>query len=179
MKRLLKNILQESAALLVPLASIMLLVLILSIPRTGGYWNFLRQAPFYAGIYFWQSQRPDAFNIFSAFILGIFADVLGGAPLGINIMSFLILYIIAVRITAQFNIRRFSYSWLLFSGATFLTFVFKTLIVSAFYRRFIPLNLIVLELALIIAAYPLFARIYIWIERRFIHLEVRYEKIEP
>lgn len=179
MKRLLKTFFQETAVRLVPLISILFLVLILSIPRTGGYWNFLRQAPFYAGIYFWQSQRPDAFNIFSAFILGIFADVLGGAPLGINVMSFLILYIIAVRITTQFNIRRFSYSWLLFSGAAVLTFIFKALIVSAFYRRFIPLTLIILELALIIAAYPLFARIYIFIERRFIHLEVRYEKIEP
>ena len=179
MKRFLKNIFQETAVLLIPLISILGLILLFSIPRAGGYWNFLRQAPFYAGIYFWQSQRPDAFNIFSAFVLGIFADVLEGAPLGIDIMSFLILYIIAVKITTQFNIQRFSYSWLLFSAAIIVTFIFKSLIVSAFYRRFIPLNLIVVELALIIAAYPLFARIYMWIERRFIHLEVRYEKIEP
>lgn len=179
MKSSIKNFYIEISAFLTPIISILALVLLLYIPRSTDYWNFLRQSPFYAGIYFWQSQRPDAFNIFSAFILGIFADVLGAVPIGINIMTFLVLYIIAVQLSMRFNIKKFSYSWLIFITALFITLIFKALIVSILYRQFIPINLWAVELLLTGALYPLLARIYIWVERRYIHLEERYEKIQP
>jgi len=178
MKNSIKNFYIEFSAFLTPLISILALVLLLSVPRSSDYWNFLRQSPFYAGIYFWQSQRPDVFNIFSAFILGIFADVLGSVPIGINIMTFLVLYIISVQFSLRFNIKKFSYSWLLFITALLATLIFKALIVSILYRQIIPINLWAIELLLTCALYPLLARIYIWVERRYIHLEERYEKIQ-
>lgn len=177
MKTGLKNFSSTFWAMLVPLLSIMILVIILYIPRGIGYWNFLRQAPFYAGIYFWQSQRPDAFNFLSAFVLGVIADVLGGLPLGINITSFLALYLLSIRIIRHFNIQRFSYSWFWFFIAVLITMIFKSAIVSALYRRIIPINPLLFELSLTIALYPICARFYIWSERRFIHLEERYEKV--
>jgi len=178
MKNSIKNFLTEALAFTLPIISIITLVLILYVPRANSYWNFLRQAPFYAGIYFWQSQRPDAFHFLSAFILGIFADVLEGVALGINITTFLILYIISVNFSARFYIKRFSYSWLLFTTATILTLIFKAIIASTLYRQIIPLNLLGIEFLLIISLYPLLARVYIWIERKYIHLEERYEKIQ-
>lgn len=72
----------------IPVLSIMAMVLVFYIPRFTEFWNYLRLAPFYAGIYFWISQRPDAFNGISAFVLGIFADVVSAAPLGVNVMAF-------------------------------------------------------------------------------------------
>lgn len=173
----LKNFLTATIAFLVPLISTLVLVLILYLPRGSNYWNLLRQAPFYAGIYFWQSQRPDAFNFLSAFILGIFADVLGGVMLGINVLTFLVLYLVSLHLSARFNIKKFSYSWLLFSSALLITLLFKGLIISLYFRHLLPLNLLIIEYLLILAIYPLFARSYIWIERNFIHLEERYEKI--
>ena len=178
MKAAIKNFLTETIAFLVPLASILALVLILYVPRSNSYWNFLRQAPFYAGIYFWQSKRADIFNIFSAFILGILADVIGNTPLGINIISFLALYLISTKLSLRFNVKRFSYSWLLFCAATITTLILKALIASIMYRQIIPLDLLGIELLLIMALYPLLARIYVWVERRYIHLEERYEKVE-
>lgn len=178
MKAGLKNFLTTVLAFLVPIISTLVLILILFIPRDNSYWNFLRQAPFYAGIYFWQSQRPDIFTFFSAFILGVLADVFGSTPLGINIISFLVLYMIATQISQHFNVKRFSYSWLLFAASTFLTLLFKATIVSGAYRHLIPFNLLAIEWLLIVASYPLFARIYIWTERRYIHLEERYEKVQ-
>lgn len=179
MKNSIKNFYIEISAFFTPILNIILLVLLFYIPRSDNYWNLLRQAPFYTGIYFWLSQRPDIFNVLSAFILGIFADVLGGVPIGINILTFLILYIIAVQFSLRFNIKKFSYSWLLFITALLITFIFKALMVSILYRQIIPLNLWSIELLLTCALYPLLARIYIWIERRYIHLEERYEKIQP
>ena len=179
MKSFLKHLISATTTFIIPLASILALVLLFYIPRDNGYWNFLRLAPFYTGIYFWQSQRPDIFNIFSAFILGIIADVCEGSPLGINVLSFLFLYIISIQLSFRFNIQKFSYSWLLFGTALLITLSFKTLMTSIMYRHFIPINLAGIELLLIFALYPLLARIYIWIERRYIHLEERHEKIEP
>ena len=55
--------------------------------------------------------------------------------------------------------------------------LFKFLITSIFNRMWIPINAALLELLLTITLYPLLARYYIWVERRYIHLEDRYEKI--
>ncbi len=177
MKSAIKNFFTAIGTYLVPIASIIALELLLYIPRIGGFWNFLRLTPFYAGIYFWQSQRPDAFNMVSAFILGIFADVLSNTPLGVNIAAFLFLYILSMYLSSWFNVKKFSYSWLLFFVATLTTFLFKALAVSIFYRRLIPLNSLLFEFLLTFTLYPLWARIYIWAEHRYIHLEERYEKI--
>lgn len=178
MKSAVKNFLTVSWVFLIPIASIIILELLLYIPRSGGFWNFLRLTPFYTGIYFWQSQRPDAFNMLSAFILGIFADVLSSTPLGVNIAAFLFLYLLSLYLSALFNVKKFSYSWLLFMVATLATFLFKAITVSIFYRRFIPLNYLLFEYLLTFTIYPLWARYYIWIERKYIHLEERYEKIQ-
>ncbi len=177
MKSAIKNFLATIGIFLVPILSIIALELLLYLPRSGGFWNFMRLTPFYAGIYFWQSQRPDAFNMVSAFVLGIFADVLSSTPLGVNIAAFLFLYILSVYLSSWFNVKKFSYSWLLFLAATLATFLFKALAVSIFYRRLVPLNSLRFEILLTITLYPLWARCYIWAERRYIHLEERYEKI--
>lgn len=177
MKSTLKNFFAAVGTYLVPIANIIILELLLYIPRSGGFWNFLRLTPFYAGIYFWQSLRPDAFNLISAFILGIFADVLSNTPLGVNIAAFLFLYIFSAYLSSWFNVKKFSYSWLLFFVAAFAAFSFKALAVSIFYRRLIPLNYLLFEFLLTFTLYPLWARVYMWAERRYIHLEERYEKI--
>ncbi len=177
MKTAVKRFCTNIGIYLVPILSILAAALLLYIPRSAGFWNFLHITPFYAGIYFWQSQRPDVFNLLSAFILGIFADVLSGVPLGINITSFMVLHLVSERLSSYFNIKKFSYSWLLFMLATFLTLVFKGTVVSIFYRKIIPLNYLLFEFLLTFALYPLWARIYMGVERRYIHLEERYEKI--
>lgn len=177
MKRTLRNFCTSVSIFLIPIISIIALELILYIPRNSGFWNFLRLTPFFAGIYFWQSQRPDAFNMVSAFVLGIIADVLSSTPLGANITAFLFLYLISIYLSSLFNVKKFSYSWLLFMLATLTTLLFKALIVSIFYRRLIPLSYLAFEFLLSFTIYPLWARFYIWAEHRFIPLEERYEKI--
>ncbi len=177
MKTGLKHFFTATGIFLVPILSILSIALLLYIPRPTGFWNFLRLTPFFAGIYFWQSQRPDTFNLLSSFILGIFADVLSGVPLGVNITSFMVLYITSLHLSSYFNVKKFSYSWLLFMLATLVTLLFKGLTVSIFYRKLIPLNYLLFEFLLTFALYPLWARIYMWVEHRFIHLEERYEKI--
>jgi len=177
MKSSIKNFLSETIVFFVPIIIILVLALLFYLPRSGSYWNFLHLAPFYIGIYFWQSQRADIFHLFSAFILGIFADVLEGVSLGINITTFLVLYLISVKYSTKFNVKRFSYSWLLFATAMLITLMFKALITSILYRQLIPLDFLGMEYLLTVALYPLLARIYILLERRYIHLEERYEKI--
>lgn len=177
MKKSIKNIFTSIGFFLVPIISILFLEIFLYAPRSNPFWNFMRLTPFYIGIYTWISIRQDAFNLISAFILGFFADVLSSSPIGTNIMSFLLLYIISARILFYFNIKKFSYSWILFSLAFFITLIFKAILLSIFYRKLIPLNFVFVEFAITIALYPIITYFYVWIERRFIHLEDRYEKI--
>ena len=175
MKTSLKNLLTHTLVFIVPIFSILFLETFLYIPRFSEFWNFLRLCAFYSGIYFWLSFRPDIFNIFSAFILGIFADAISGSPLGINVLTFLFLYIVSTYLISYFNIKKFSYSWLIFSLILCLTFLFKAFMVLAFFKSTIPLSKFILELFLTICLYPLIIRFFIFIEKRYIHLEERYE----
>lgn len=163
---------------LVPIISIMAAGILFYVPRQAEFWNYCRLIPFYAGIYFWTGRRADIFNCVSVFVLGIFADVIGSVPLGINITTFLVLYFLSAHFSSSFNIQKFSYSWLLFTLAASLTFLFKAATVSILYRRFVPLNSLLLELLFTITLYPLMARFYDWLEWRFIHLEEQYEKVQ-
>ena len=175
MKTGIKKFFTSFAIFNVPIISILFLEILVYIPRLNDFWNFLRFSPFYIGIYFWLSLRPDIFNIFSAFILGIFADVLSSNALGINILSFLILYIISAKMFSFFNIKKYSYSWMLFSLDILLTLLFKAIIVSIFYQSIIPFNFLFFEYILTISLYPIVGRFYLYIEHRYIHLEERYE----
>lgn len=177
MKNSIKNILTHIIIFFVPILSILFLEIFLYAPRSNPFWNFMRLTPFYIGIYTWINIRQDIFTLLSAFILGLFADVLSSTPIGINIISFLALYIISSKILFYFNIKKFSYSWILFSLASIITLIFKAILISAFYRKLIPLNFLLLEVALTIALYPIISPFYVWIERRYIHLEDNYEKI--
>ena len=103
---------------------------------------------------------------------------MGGVLLGINILSFLLLYLVSNYLSERFNIKKFSYSWLLFSVALLVTMLFKGMIISIFFRQLLPLNILGVEFLLTLSVYPLLARAYIWVERRFIHLEERYEKVQ-
>ena len=173
----LKNFFISCLIYFVPLLSIIGVVLILYIPRSNEFWNFLRTAPLYTGIYFWSTTRSDIFNLLSAFFLGIMADIIGSTPLGVNIITFLTLYTLSIKLSDYFNIQKFFYAWILYTVILLITFIFKTILICTFYRQIIPLHFLAFEFFLNIMIYPLTIRLFAKIERRFIHLEERYEKI--
>ena len=41
-------------------------------------------------VYYWIIHRPDIFNLFSVFILGLVEDILSSVPMGTNIFSLLV-----------------------------------------------------------------------------------------
>ena len=175
MKTGIKHFLTTSILFIIPILSIMCVEILAYIPRINEFWNFLRLSPFYIGRYFWLRIRPDIFNIFSAFILGIIADILSSSILGINILSFLILYLISSYILSYFNIKKFTYSWLLFLLALLITIIFKSTLLSLTYKTLIPIHLAIYEFLLTFALYPIIGRFYHYIEYNYIHLEERYE----
>lgn len=175
MKTSFKKILSALGIFIVPIISILILELIFYLPRTSSFFNFMRFAPFYTGIYFWLSLRKDIFNIFSVFILGIFADVLTSKIIGINLLTFLFLYFISLKMFLYFNILHFTYSWILFTIALITSLAFKYAIISIFYQTLISFLPILFEFILISSLYPILARFYLYTEIKFIHLEERYE----
>lgn len=175
MKTGIKNFIASFLVFITPILSILFLEIFFYVPRINEFWNYLRLAPFYTGIYFWLIMRRDIFSLLSSFILGIFADVLSSSTLGTNLLSFLVLFIISEKMFIFFNIKKFLYSWLLFSLALLITLLFKALIVSTFHLTLIPFNHLVLEFILTTMLYPLIGRFYLFIENRYIHLEERYE----
>ena len=118
----------------IPVLSIMAMVLVFYIPRFTEFWNYLRLAPFYAGIYFWISQRPDAFNGISAFVLGIFADVVSAAPARCQRYGFFGFVLSRLPLFRQFQHKKV----LLFLDAVCRSRFRRHAVQSTHHQRFLP-----------------------------------------
>lgn len=105
-------------------------------------------------VFFWTLHRPDIFNLFSVYFLGLVADIITSAPLGSNIFSFLIMYLLVSNLAAYFNAKPFIVTWYGFALFCSLTMLGRWLLVSVYYSQFLPLSLLMFSLLFTIATYP-------------------------
>lgn len=75
---------------LTPFALAALLVVLSLVPiRLGGYAAIVPWLPLMA-VFFWTAHRPDLLPVWSVFLLGLFADLLGGGPLGVSSLTLIL-----------------------------------------------------------------------------------------
>ena len=96
----LKNYLQRMTPLLFSVFLIMLSYVPLDFPLA----NNIRPAVGMVCVYYWIIHRPDLFNLVSVYLLGLFEDVLSEVPLGTNIFTLLVLYLLLLNLARFFNL---------------------------------------------------------------------------
>lgn len=122
-------------------------------------------------VYYWIIHRPDIFNLFSVFILGLVEDIISAVPMGTNIFSLLVLYVLLLNLGRFFNGKPFIVTWYGFAILSLLTLFAKWLIVSIYYGQFLPLVLVFFSYCFSVAAYPLLSLLNAFVQNYLIQDE--------
>jgi len=150
----------------IPVALAVLLLFLGILP-----WNTHTLSPVSANlvliaIYYWTLYRPRLMSVWSVAALGLLSDFLGGTMLGVNMLTFLIGWRVAVSQRKIFAGAPFIIVWagyLLMSGVASLV---QWLVVSARNEEIVNARPALLLYMIGAVAYPLCAYGFAWIQRR-------------
>jgi rod shape-determining protein MreD len=107
--------LELAARRMVPFLVTVGLVIMTAIPtRLPGFAQVAPSWPM-MGIFYWSIYRPDLMPVWGAFLIGILTDIVGGTPLGINALLFLLIREIVVGQRRFFITNAFPLAWATFA----------------------------------------------------------------
>lgn len=150
----LKENIKLSAQKSVPFLLSLIFILLNYTPSFFGISSMIHPAVGAICVFYWVLHRPDLFNLFTVFFLGFVSDTMSAAPLGVDIVSYLMIYLLVSHFSALFNNKPFSFVW---SGFVFIfvsTELVKWLVISVYYASFLPLGILFFTVLFTIACYP-------------------------
>ena len=116
--------------------------------------------------FFWLTNRPDFFNLFSTCILGVFSDLLGAIPFGIHLFTFMLLYILATKIARYISNKLFEVNWLCFAILLLTIMSVQWIIVCLYYGNLFAFLPVFFSWILTGCLYPLLATFNMKIARK-------------
>ena len=122
---------------LLPFISSLLLIVMFYMPLDFFSLNGIKPMVGMACVYFWLQHRPDVFNLWSVFGLGMIDDVLSSSPLGANIFEMLMMYVLVNTTTKFFNAKPFVVLWYGFILLSVVVLLAKWLLISIYYSQFL------------------------------------------
>lgn len=128
--------------------------------------NGIRPMVGVACVYFWLQHRPDIFNLWSVFCLGLWDDILSASPLGSCIFGMLLMYMLVNLTSRFFNAKPFIVLWYGFMLLLLVTMFGKWLLISVYYSRFLPLSMLCFGYMITIAIYPLLSLLLAFIQNK-------------
>ncbi len=154
-----------------PLATSVLLLMISYIPLDFSLFNNIRPAIGIICVYFWIIHRPDLFNLWSVYFLGLLDDIISASPFGSNILALLVLYVLINNSSRFINAKPFIVTWYWFALLSLVTMLARWLVVSVYYSQFLPLTILIFSYLVTAAAYPLVSLLLAYIQNRWIQDE--------
>ena len=139
---------------LLPFMSSVLLLLISYIPLDFSVFNNIRPSIGLICVYFWMLHRPDLFNLWSVYFLGVIDDIISSAPFGSNIFAMLLLYVLITNTSRFFNAKPFVVTWYGFAVLSLVAMLGRWLVYMV-----------------TIAAYPLLSLLLAFIQNHMIQDE--------
>ncbi len=156
---------------ILPLATSVLLLMISYIPLDFSLFNNIRPAIGIICVYFWVNHRPDLFNLWSVYFLGLLDDIISASPFGSNILALLVLYVLITNTSRFINAKPFIVTWYWFALLSMVTMLARWLVVSVYYSQFLPLTILGFSYLVTAAAYPLVSLLLAYIQNRWIQDE--------
>ena len=156
---------------ILPLATSVLLLMISYIPLDFSLFNNIRPAIGIICVYFWVIHRPDLFNLWSVYFLGLLDDIISASPFGSNILALLVLYVLINNSSRFINAKPFIVTWYWFALLSLVTILARWLVVSVYYCQFLPLTILSFSYLVTAAAYPLVSLLLAYIQNRWIQDE--------
>ena len=156
---------------IMPFLTSVILLLFSYVPLDFGLLNNIRPAVALICVYFWMLHRPDLFNLWSVYFLGMIDDIISSSPFGSNILALLILYLLINNTSRFFNAKPFVVTWYGFAVLSLVTYLARWLVVSVYYSHFLPLTMLTFSYLVTIAAYPLISLLLAFIQNNLIQDE--------
>lgn len=129
--------------------------------------NGIRPMVAIACVYFWLQHRPDIFNLWSVFCIGLIDNTLSTCPLGANIFEMLLMYLLVNLTSRFFNAKPFIVLWYGFMLLSLTVLLAKWLLLSVYYSKFLPLSILFFGYLITIAIYPLLSLLLAFTQNKF------------
>jgi rod shape-determining protein MreD len=113
-----------------------------------------------ACVYFWSLHRPAAMPPPAVFVIGLLFDLLGYLPLGVGVLSLLIVHGVALRWRGALTGRGFLWAWLAFTGIAVGAALLGWGLTALLSFRLLPVGPALLQTVLTVALYPALAVVF-------------------
>jgi len=136
-------------------------LLLLSVMPTGiPYFAVIMPMLVLVGVYYWSLYRPDLMPMPLVFLFGVLLDILGGGPLGMMALLFVLVHGICVSQRQVLANKSFYVGWFGFTVVAVGVNVFGWIIACAYFQSLLSPMPVVVQLIVTIAIYPLLARLF-------------------
>ncbi len=119
-------------------------------------------------IYHWAVHRPNLMPAYAVFAIGLLQDTLTGAPLGVNVLSYLIVYGVVVSQRRFLVGKSFAIIWLGFAMVAASAAMVGWLLVSSFYGTVVESSALFLQYLLSLGIFPMLAWLFMRWQRAFL-----------
>lgn len=144
----------DSVRDLTPAFSVVLLILIESLPLRVPYLPHIAPALSLIAVFHWAIFRPETMPAWLIFLLGLLHDLLSGAPLGFMVLVFVLMQGVCMSQRRWFLTTSFAIGWLLFGLIAAGTALVGWLVAQLYLLAFIDPLPIALRALITIAVYP-------------------------
>lgn len=157
---------------MLPLLSSVLLVMLSYLPLDILFLNAIRPGIGLICVYFWLVHRPDLFNLWSVFCLGLIDDIISSAPVGSNVFAMLMLYVFVNAASKFLTAKPFVVLWYGFVALSAATMLTRWLVVSVYYSQFLPLSGLLFSYVMTVFYYPLLSLLLASIQNKLIQDDI-------
>jgi rod shape-determining protein MreD len=117
-------------------------------------------------VYFWTVYRPDLLPPLALFVIGVVLDAVGGLPLGLTALALLLLRGFLLSGQRFLLAQPFAVIWACFLPVVLLLAALRWALAVLFWGRLFPVEPLLIEAGLTVAAYPLVGWLLTGLQRR-------------
>jgi rod shape-determining protein MreD len=154
-----------AARKLAPLLLTLVLVILSQVPMQLPASMPISPAFAVISIYFWGLHQPDVMPAPAVFAVGLFQDILGGLPIGLNAFMLLVLYGLVVSQRRYFFGKSFGVLWWGFAMLAIVAGFMQWAMMSVFSGRLLAVAPVAVEQFTTAALYPVVAYIFVLTHR--------------
>lgn len=142
------------ARALLPTAATVVLMLLAGAPLGFPNHALLLPAVAFGSVYFWSVTWPECMPPQLVFVLGLLLDLLGYLPLGVGVLSLLVVHALAARWRQRLRRWRFLLTWCAFAGIAACGGCLGWVLVSLSRVRLMPAGAALFQVVITVALYP-------------------------
>jgi rod shape-determining protein MreD len=148
------------ALALVPLLLSMALLMLFAMPLAVPLFGMVAPSVGLLSVYYWSLYRPDLMTPGAAFLIGIFADLMGGGPLGLTALVLVLAQWAAVSQRPWLVGKSYAVGWLGLAVIGAAAAAAYWIVASLLYLRVLETGPVAVQTAVSILSYPIFSALF-------------------